>query len=94
MKNEISTRREGDDIMKNDDNELLYDPNTLLDTVRDNLGLKNDAALARALDVAPPVISKVRHLTLTIGASLLIRLHEISGISIRDLRYLMGDKRK
>ena len=74
---------EGDDL-------LQYNPNRLLDTLIENLRLKNDAALSRALEVAPPVI---RHHRLPVGASLLIRMHEVSDLSIRDLRYLMGDRR-
>jgi hypothetical protein len=45
------------------------------------------------LEVAPPVISKIRHHRLPVGASLLIRMHEVTGMSIRDLRDLMGDRR-
>ena len=52
-----------------------YDPNRLLDTLIEKLRLKNDAALSRALEVAPPVISKIRHRRLPVGASLLIRMH-------------------
>lgn len=70
-----------------------YNPNTLLEQLREHLGLKNDAALSRILEVAPPVISKIRHRKLPVGASLLIRMHEVSGMSIRDLRALMGDRR-
>ena len=70
-----------------------YDPNHLLDTLLDKLRLKNDAALSRALEVAPPVISKVRHRRLPVGASLLIRMHEVSDLSIKDLRLLMDDRR-
>lgn len=70
-----------------------YDPNNLLDHLIKTLGLKNDAALSRALEVAPPVLSKIRHRRLPVGASLLIRMHEISDISIRELRDLMGDRR-
>eukprot|EP01030_Chromulinospumella_sphaerica_P007478 gene7478-7311_t len=40
---------DGDDL-------LQYNPNRLLDTLIENLRLKNDAALSRALEVAPPVI--------------------------------------
>ncbi|MBI1890379.1 MAG: hypothetical protein HYS18_07030 [Burkholderiales bacterium] len=54
---------------------------------------QNDAALSRKLEVAPPVISKIRHRRLPIGASLLIRMHEVTGMSIRELRDLMGDRR-
>jgi hypothetical protein len=39
------------------------------------------------------VISKIRHYRLAIGASLLIRMHEVSDISIGNLRILMGDRR-
>ena len=70
-----------------------YDPNRLLDTLLERMNLKNDAALSRALEVAPPVISKIRHRRLPVGASLLIRMHEVSEMSIRELRDLMGDRR-
>lgn len=66
-----------------------YDPNRVLDAILAKLDLKNDVALARALDVAPPVISKVRHNVLPIGATLLLRMHEVSDFSIRELRRLM-----
>lgn len=67
-----------------------YNPNRVLDAIIDKLQLKNDAALSRALEVAPPVISKIRHNTLPIGATILIRMHEISDFSIRELRELMA----
>jgi len=70
-----------------------YNPNRVLDAIIEKLQLKNDAALSRALEVAPPVISKIRHHRLPVGASLLIRMHEVTGMSIRDLRDLMGDRR-
>ena len=79
------------------DHDLLsqptYDPNRLLDTLLERLNLKNDAALSRILEVAPPVISKIRHGRLPVGASMLIRMHEEMGLSIRELRDLMGDRR-
>ncbi|MBC3833320.1 hypothetical protein H8K33_17550 [Undibacterium amnicola] len=74
--------------------EFQYDPNNLLDTLIKTLGIKNDAALSRALEVAPPVISKIRHKILPVGPSLLIRMHEESGLSIREIRNLMGDRRE
>ncbi len=74
--------------------QATYDPNSLLDTLISKLRLKNDAALCRALEVAPPVISKIRHKKLPIGASMLIRMHEVSDLSIRELRDLMGDRRQ
>lgn len=73
--------------------QFQYDPNNLLESLIEKLNLKNDAALSRALEVAPPLISKIRHRRLPVGASLLIRMHEVSELSIRDLRHLMGDRR-
>lgn len=70
-----------------------YNPNHLLDILLGKHQLKNDAALARLLEVAPPVISKIRHHRLPVGASLLLRMHETTGISVRELRDLMGDRR-
>jgi plasmid maintenance system antidote protein VapI len=69
------------------------DPSALLDYLMSALNLKNDAALARALEVQPPVISKIRHNRLPIGASLLITMHELTGESVKTLRLVMGDRR-
>lgn len=70
-----------------------YNPDNLLASIIGKLNLKNDAALSRALEVAPPVISKIRHRRLPVGASLLIRMHEVTDLSIKELRELMGDRR-
>jgi plasmid maintenance system antidote protein VapI len=70
-----------------------YDPDQLLASLIGRLNLKNDAALSRALEVSPPVISKIRHRRLPVTASLLIRMHEVSTLSIAELRQLMGDRR-
>src|SRR6476619_5930019 len=75
-------------------NAVKYDPDNLLASIIGRLKLKNDAALSRALEVAPPVISKIRHRRLPVGASLLIRMHEVTDLSIRELRVLMGDRRE
>ena len=69
----------------------IYTPDHLLDAIIAKLELKNDAALSRALEVAPPVISKIRHRTLPIGATILLRMHEVSDFSIRELKALMGN---
>jgi hypothetical protein len=72
----------------------IYNPDRLLDAIIAKLKLKNDAALSRALEVAPPVISKIRHRTLPVGATILLRMHEISDFSIRELKALMGNPQK
>jgi len=66
--------------------------NDLLDKLLQVTGLKNDAALSKALDVAPPVISKLRHGRLAMGATIVIRAHEVSGLSIKEIKQiLIGD---
>lgn len=70
------------------------DPGALLDHLHKHLNLKNDAALSRLLEVQPPVVSKLRHGRLPVGPTMLIKMHEVSDIEIRELRRLMGDRRK
>ena len=79
------------DLQEKED--FKYDPNNLMDALIKQLGIKNDAALSGRLEVAPPVISKIRHKILPVGPNLLIRIHEESGLSIREIRALMGDRR-
>ena len=64
-----------------------YDPDRLLASLISKLSLKNDAALSRALEVSPPVMSKIRHRRLPVTASLLICMHEVSTSSIAELRH-------
>lgn len=74
--------------------EFNYKPEILLDAIIVELGIRNDAALSRRLEVAPPVISKIRNKTLPIGATLLIRIHEETGWTIKEIRSKMGDNRE
>lgn len=67
-----------------------YNPGRLLDTVIERFGLKNDADLCRRLCVAPPMISKIRNRRVPLGDNMLVLLHEETGLSIRELRSLMG----
>src|SRR6476659_689113 len=74
--------------------QVTYNPDNLLDSLIERLNLKNDAALSRALEVAPPVISKIRHRRLPVGASMLIRMHEVSDLSVAELCDLLEDSRQ
>lgn len=67
-----------------------YNPDKLLDTLIDRFSLTSDAALSRLLSVDPPVISGIRHRKLAVGASMLLRMHEVSDLSVHELRSLMG----
>lgn len=64
--------------------------NAFIDLLIDTMTLKNDASLSRVLEVAPPVISKIRHGRSPVGASLLISAHEESGLSIREMKDVLG----
>ncbi|MFC3110166.1 hypothetical protein ACFQAT_25735 [Undibacterium arcticum] len=64
--------------------------NQILDNMMKQLNLKNAAALSRALEVAPPLISKLRHGALKMGASMLIRIHEETDVSIAELKITLG----
>ena len=71
-----------------------YDPNHLLNSILEKLELKNDASLCRFLELKPHVISKIRNFHVMVSPYVLIRMHEKTGLSIGELRALMGDKRK
>jgi hypothetical protein len=60
----------------------------LFDFLIKNYRLKNDNALADALDVVPSVISKVRS-GRQVTASLILKVHEKYEIPIRDIKVLL-----
>lgn len=60
--------------------------NQLLDQIMTSQQLKNDAALARELEVAAPVISKLRSGGLKMGCSMIVKLHLAFDIPVRDLQ--------
>lgn len=62
--------------------------NRLLDNLKANGGLKNDAALSRALDVAAPVISNLRKGRLPLGATILLHMYDTFDMSIREMKSL------
>ncbi|MES2264695.1 MAG: hypothetical protein V4724_39860 [Pseudomonadota bacterium] len=70
-----------------------YTPNTLLDALLKHLNLKSDAELSRALEIDSPIISKVRHYRIPISSAVIIRMHEVTGMSIKELKSLLGNRR-
>ncbi|WP_194726261.1 helix-turn-helix domain-containing protein [Noviherbaspirillum malthae] len=71
-----------------------YDPNPLLDRLISVVPGQNDIGLAAALGVTKSIISKIRNKHADISAEMLLNMHEMSGLSIRELRNLMGDTRR
>lgn len=66
----------------------VHTPHKLLDTIIARRSLKNDAALAVALECAPPVVSKLRNRTLPLGPALILRMHENFGMPVAEIREL------
>jgi len=60
--------------------------NDLFDAVMKQQGLRNDAKLSLFLQVAPPVISKMRHGILPVGPSMILNLHERAGLPVSVIR--------
>lgn len=52
--------------------------------------LKNDAAVAKFLDLAPPVVSKIRNGKLEVGATVVIRAMRATGWNLDDVEELLG----
>ena len=58
----------------------------LLDYIKTRAELKNDAALCRYLDLHPPQVSRLRSNEIYIGDRILLRIHEVSGIPIKEIK--------
>jgi plasmid maintenance system antidote protein VapI len=63
-------------------------PHPLIDAVLKRQKIATDAALANAINVAPPVLSKVRKGKLPVGPSLILRLHETFDMPVKEIRAL------
>jgi transcriptional regulator with XRE-family HTH domain len=70
-----------------------YDPSRLIQELKQVLSAKNDSELARILDITHPLLSKIRNGKQPVTGAVLLRIHEVSGLSIRQLRDMLGDRR-
>jgi hypothetical protein len=71
-----------------------YQPDRLLDKLSKQLKASNDRELSKLLEIPPSTISKIRRKAIAISAKHLLTIHDQSGIEIKELRKMMGDKRK
>ncbi len=62
----------------------------LLDSLLRRTGLKNDARLAKALGVSPPVISKIRSGKLGVSDGFILRVHETFDVPVREIRAILA----
>jgi len=71
-----------------------YDPARLFDTLRQRLQLHSDKALAKTLQIAPPLLANLRQRALPLSGSLLLRIQDVSGIAVAELQRVLGDRRR
>lgn len=60
----------------------------LLDYLIKNHGYKNDNAIATGTGISKGTISKIRNRKLKVSADILIKLHEMYGMPIADIKEL------
>ncbi|MEC4719834.1 hypothetical protein RY831_11790 [Noviherbaspirillum sp. CPCC 100848] len=71
-----------------------YDPNRLLNTLMERLGLPSDKELSQRLNISTKVLRKIRTGELTISASMLLWMAECAQTTIEELRSILGDRRR
>lgn len=64
-------------------------PHALLDALIAEYKLKNDAALARALGVLPPEISRIRNRKRPVQAEFILRVHEATDWPIKQIKEML-----
>lgn len=87
----IQIRMQRKEIMRTQDTQEVIQARkalqrALLNDMADELSLKNDAAIARLLNVRAPVISKWAAGKLAIGAAGIIAIHEVTGWSTTQIK--------
>jgi plasmid maintenance system antidote protein VapI len=72
-------------------NNFDHHPNQmLLDTLLAHLHLEDDSALAHSLKVAPYIVTMLREGRLAISPSMLLWMHDATGVSLQELQDLLG----
>lgn len=75
-------------------NSKTYNPDLLLDTMRSELGLKNDAQLAYRIGISAPSLSKLRKRRQPVTALMLLAIHDVDShlYPVARIRKLMGGR--
>jgi plasmid maintenance system antidote protein VapI len=60
--------------------------NGFLDFLKTEFNVKTDRALAQVMEVTPPVVSKWRKNTLSFGASMILRVHDLTDMPIKEIK--------
>lgn len=67
-----------------------YTPSRLLNEVADRLGARNDADVARRLELDPALVSRARRRAAPITANMKVAIMEATGMTVRELNRLAG----
>lgn len=60
----------------------------LLDELQSRFEIKNDRQLAARLELSTPVISRIRNGKSAVSADVMIRIHEVLGLPIAEIKGL------
>jgi plasmid maintenance system antidote protein VapI len=60
----------------------------LLDELQSRFEIKNDRQLAAKLELSTPVISRIRNGKSAVSADVMIRIHEVLGLPIAEIKDL------
>ncbi len=63
----------------------------LIDELQKRFEVKNDRHLAMALSVSTPVISRIRNGKAAVSADFMIRVHEVYGLPIAEIKQLCAE---
>lgn len=72
----------------------VYDPARFLDALALHTGVSGDAGLAKALQISKHLLAWIRQRRYPVSATLLLQIHDATGLSVRELRDLVGDRRR
>jgi antitoxin HigA-1 len=62
----------------------------LLNHIKANKDLRNDAALSRLLHISQPVISNLRAGRIKIGPAVILKIHEATAMPVVEIKSLAG----
>ena len=71
-----------------------YDPARMLDALALHTRASSDASLAKALKISKHLIGWIRQGRYPLSATLILQIHEATGLSIGEIRNLVGDRRR
>lgn len=70
-----------------------YNPELLLNLLMDRMHLTEEGELAKRLRMDKRLLGKIRQRRLQISGSMLMQMQEATGITIAELRRILGDRR-